>query len=68
MSVQNPLTPPNDASIEEGAFESGVTSTSATNQFTVHGMLATPASMGIDSPEERTDGEDREPPTSSDED
>lgn len=68
MSVQNPLTPPNDASTEEGAFESGVTSTSIANQFLAHGMLATPASMGIDSPEERTDGEDREPPTSSDED
>ncbi|KAK0119230.1 hypothetical protein ONS95_008086 [Cadophora gregata] len=68
MSVQNPLTPPNDGSAEAGAFESGVIFTSIANQFPAHGPLGTPASMGNDSPEERADGGSRESPTSSDED
>ncbi|KAH7364141.1 WD40-repeat-containing domain protein [Rhexocercosporidium sp. MPI-PUGE-AT-0058] len=68
MSVQNPLTPPNDASSEAGAFDSGVTSTSILNPYSNYGALGTPASMGIDSPEDRADGDERGPHSSSDED
>ncbi|KAH6709190.1 WD40-repeat-containing domain protein [Leptodontidium sp. MPI-SDFR-AT-0119] len=68
MSVQNPPTPPNDASTEAVAFESGAPSTLIPNPYSTHGALGTPASMGIDGPDDRTDGDERESHTSTDDD
>ncbi|KAL2072608.1 hypothetical protein VTL71DRAFT_11951 [Oculimacula yallundae] len=66
MSGQTPLTPPNDASTEVGAFYSGASPPSLPHLYSAYGALDTPNSMGSDSPEVKADGDVKEPPTSSD--
>ncbi|KAK2628046.1 hypothetical protein QTJ16_002692 [Diplocarpon rosae] len=68
MSVQNPLTPPHDASTEAGQIYNSVPFAGMPTLYSTPSTFGTPTSMGLDGPEERSDLEERPTHSLSDED